>query len=123
MIRIIKGSYGLRKGKEVKAIVAGSDPIELSAEKEERLVRLGVAEYVTSEGGEVKQPDEEGTQTGDEIVDELPEYSEDMKLSQLKEIAEAYGVDARALRSKKEVIEAIEAAQELPPLDAADAVE
>ena len=123
MIRIIKGSYGLRCGKGVKAIVAGSEPIELSVEKEKRLVRLGVAEYVATEGVEENQPIEEGTQTGDKIVDELPEYSEDMKLTELKEIAEAYGVDASSMRAKKDVIEAIEAAKEFPSLNAADSVE
>ena len=47
MIKIIKGSYGMRVKQSVVAVPAGSDPIELSKEKEERLVRLGVAVYVT----------------------------------------------------------------------------
>lgn len=121
MIKIIKGSYGMRCGALIKAISAGSDPIELSKEQEERLVRLGVAEYV---GDCVAEDVESDVQTEDEIVDEFPEYNADMKLADLKKVAEAYGVDASSMRTKKDVIEAIDAARnELPDFDAADAVQ
>ena len=119
MIKIIKGSYGMRCGSSVQAVPAGSDPIELSKDKEERLVRLGVAVYVTEQPGEVSDEAQD-----DEIVDEFPEYSEDMKLSDLKEIAKVYGIDASSMRSKKEVIEAIDVARdELPDVDADALVE
>ena len=118
MIKIIKGSYGLRCGASVKAIPAGSEPIVLSKEKEERLVRLGVAVYVTEEEDVIVQPAGDAAQE-DEIVDEFPEYNENMKLSELKDIAKVYGIDASSMRSKKEVIEAIDAAHdELPEVDA-----
>ena len=122
MIKIIKGSYGMRCGSTVKAVPAGSDPIELTKEEEERLVRMGVAVYVKErESNEDEQPDEV---QDDEIVDEFPEYNEDMKLAELKEIAKVYGIDARAMKSKKEVIEAIDAARdELPDVDADALVE
>lgn len=122
MIKIIKGSYGMRKGSSVCAVNADSDPIELDKEKEERLVRLGVAVYVTTrESNADEKPDEA---QDDEIVDEFPEYNEDMKLAELKEIANAYGIDARSMKSKKEVIEAIDAARdELPDVDADALVE
>lgn len=124
MIRIIKGSYGLRKGSIVVPVLAGSDPIELSKEKEERLVRLKVAEYVTDEEKMTDAGTGEGTQNEGEIVDELPEYNADMKLTDLKKIAEAYGVDASSMRTKKDVIEAIDAArEELPAIDADALVE
>lgn len=125
MIKIIKGSYGMRRGSSVQAIHAGSDPIELSKEKEERLVRLGVAVYVSKEDDAVEQPREIVDEAqDDEIVDEFPEYNEDMKLSELKEIAAVYGIDASSMRSKKEVIEAIDAARdELPDVDADALVE
>jgi len=183
MIKIIKGSYGMRCGTFIQAIPAGSDPIELTEEKEERLVRLGVAEYITAvteeetklppdgsennqetdgseddvqptegsennqetdgseddvqptEGSENNQETDgseddvqptEGSEadTQDVIVDECPEYNEDMKLDELKQIAAMYGVDASSMRSKKEVIEAIDAARaELPDLDADTVVE
>ena len=120
MIKIIKGSYGMRVKKSIVAVPAGSEPIELSKDKEERLVRLGVAVYVAAEN-----QDEGFVETqDDEIVDEFPEYNEGMKLPELKEIAKVYGIDASSMRSKKEVIEAIDAARdELPDVDADDLVE
>ena len=119
MIKIIKGSYGMRVKKSIVAVPAGSDPIELSKEKEERLVRLGVAVYVTEQDDVVEQPGESSDETqDDEIVDEFPEYNENMKLSELKEIAKVYGIDASSMKSKKEVIAAIDAAHdELPEVD------
>ena len=121
MIKIIKGSYGMKRGAYVEPIHAGSAPIELSKEKEDRLVRLGVAEYVEKQIDAAEAVDD--TQD-DTIVDELPEYNEGMKLQKLKEIAEVYGVDASSMRSKKEVIDAIEAARdELPVVDADALVE
>lgn len=119
MIKIIKGSYGMRCGSSIQAIAAGSDPIELAKEKEERLVRLGVAEYVNTEDYEdVKSETGAGVIQDNEDVAEFPEYNDDMKLSELKEIAKAYGIDASAMRTKKEVIEAIDAARdELPVAD------
>lgn len=122
MIKIIKGSYGLRRGMVVEAIPAGST-IEIGKDKEERLVRLGVAVYVNDDVATEEQIVEAPAETQDEVVDECPEYNADMKLSDLKKVAEAYGVDASSMRSKKEVIEAIEAAKALPAFDAADAVE
>lgn len=125
MIKIIKGSYGLRRGMVVEAVPAGSI-IEIGKDKEERLVRLGVAVYLSDEDDDAQQLNVEAlaeTQDEDEVVDEFPEYNETMTLSDLKKVAEAYGVDASSMRAKKDVIEAIEAAQELPAFDAADSVE
>lgn len=124
MIKIIKGTYGMKRGSVVVPIHAGSDPIELGKEKEERLVRLGVAEYVIDDPEKVNNPADGTDDAQDEIVDEFPEYSEGMKLADLKKIAEIYGVDTSSMRSKKEVIEAIDAARdELPDFDAAESVE
>ena len=122
MIKIIKGSYGLRRGMVVEAIPAGST-IEIGKDKEERLVRLGVAVYVGNTDDEPNTEAPAVTQDEDEIVDEFPEYNESMKLPDLKKVAEAYGIDASSMKSKKEVIEAIEAAKDLPVFDAADSVE
>lgn len=138
MIKIIKGSYGKKVGKSITRIDAGADPIELSPEQEERLVRIGVAEYVNvaandtlpadSDADENPDNDQEteqdaNTETEGSGVGELPEYSEDMKLDELKKIAESYGVDASSMRAKKDVIAAIEEAKAAPALDAADPVE
>ena len=125
MVKIIKGSYGHRKGKVIVPVYAG-ETVELTPEQEVRLVKLGVAEVVnpngkTSGGKPPKAP--EGNSDNDEQSDALPEYDEKMKLVELKEIDEKYGVDASAMQSKKEVIAAIDAAKkELPTFDGADDV-
>lgn len=133
MIRIIKGTYGMIKGSTVVAVPAGSKPIKLDPEKEARLVRQGVAEYV----GKVEEPDtvEETVETVEAVeavipapadepdeAEDLPPYDENMKFAELKEIAEKYGIDASKMKSKKEVIAAIDEARELPDLSAADPI-
>ena len=113
MVKIIKGSYGMRRGASIEAVGAGTI-ISIEKEQEEHLVRLGVAVYVgNTEDG---QPQNDGAVSA-------PEYNEGMKLADLKKIAESYGVDATSLKSKKEVIEAIEAAKDLPAFDADDTVQ
>ena len=85
MVKIIKGTYGRRKGSVIVPVRAG-ETVELTDEQEARLVKLGVAEY-----------------------------NDKMKLPELKEIAEKYGVDASAMTTKKEIIAAIDAAREELP--------
>lgn len=46
MIRIIKGTYGLRRGNKVEAMTPGTEPFSLSPEREKELVNQGTAEYV-----------------------------------------------------------------------------
>ena len=101
MVKIIKGTYGHYDGHKVIPINEKSGPQSFAPEVEERLVKKGVAVYVDD------VPAAGNTDTGDG----MPEYNEDMKLDELKEIAKAYGVDADKARSKKAVIEMIEAAK------------
>lgn len=129
MVKIIKGSYGRREGKNIVPIYAG-ETVELDPEQEARLVKIGVAEIVkpegkTADGKTPEDPAAENNDENDEQPEALPEYNDKMKLAELKEIAEKYGVDARAMTSKKEVVEAIDAARsELPSFDGAgDVVE
>ena len=119
MVKIIKGTYGQRKGSRIVPVKAG-ETVELTDEQEARLVKLGVAEYVNA----TPAPDPyQGSQDGDETPAGLPEYNDKMKLVELQEIAAQYGVDASAMKTKKEVIEAIDAAkEELPELGGDDSV-
>lgn len=111
MVKIIKGTYGQRKGSRIVPVKAG-ETVELTDEQEARLVKLGVAEYVNA----TPAPDpDQGSQDGDETPAGLPEYNDKMKLPELKEIAEKYGVDASAMTTKKEIIAAIDAAREELP--------
>lgn len=99
MVKIIKGTYGHYDGHKVIPINEKSGPQCFGDEVEARLVKKGVAVYV----GE--------TPAADDNNSGMPEYNKDMKLADLKKIAEAYGVDASKAKSKNEVIAMIEAAK------------
>ena len=113
MIKIIKGTYGYRKGNRIIPITPADDPFTATPEQEARLVRLGVAVYVDApvEAPTAPTPKAPEAETGSKDVDELPAYNIDMKLDELKEIAKAYGVDASDARKKADVIAMIEAAK------------
>lgn len=70
MIRIIKGTYGLRRGNKVEAMTPGTEPFSLSAEREKELVEQGTAEYVGQEKTNIPEyiPEEsyKPEQSGDE---------------------------------------------------------
>lgn len=103
MIQIIKGTFGYYDGRKVRPITEADGPQSFDPELEARLVKKGVAKYVGDPDGSMQQdPDPDG-------ADELPEYSESMRLDELKEIAAAYGVNASEMRKKADVIAAIEA--------------
>lgn len=127
MVKIIKGSYGHRKGKDIVLVFAG-ETVELTPEQEARLVKIGVAEIVKPEGKTAggkapTDPTAGDVDGGGEQSEALPEYNDKMKLVELKEIAEKYGVDASAMQSKKEVLAAIDAAMsELPTFNGSDDV-
>lgn len=91
MIRMIKGTYGLKVNGVVEAMTKRSAPFSLSAEREAELVKAGVAAYV------------------EETAEE--KALSNMKMAELRKTAAAYGVDASKCRSKKEAIELIEAAK------------
>lgn len=109
MVQIIKGTYGHYDGHKVIPINEKSGPQSFDPEVEARLVKKGVAVYV----GEAPAADDAG--------DGMPAYNTDMKLDELKKIAEAYGVDASKAKSKKAVIDMIEAAKAAQDEDADDA--
>ena len=81
------------------------------------MVKEGVAKYIGEPGETVEQPalapgdDADEPASTNTAADEAPEYNEDMKLDELKEVATRYGVDASAMRKKADVIAAIEAAK------------
>ena len=91
MIQIIAGTFGYYNGRKVVPITNADGPQKFDPELEARLVKQGVAKYVDEPAA--------------------PEYNEDMKLDELKEVAAAYGVDASAMRKKADVIAAIEKAK------------
>lgn len=126
MIQIIKGTFGYYNGRKVIPITEADGPQKFDDELEARLVKEGVAKYIGELGETAEQPapapgdDSDEPASTNTAADEAPEYNEDMKLDELKEVATRYGVDASAMRKKADVIAAIEAAKAEQPDDGAD---
>lgn len=76
MIKIVKGSYGLRVGTTIKPINAGDAPIEIEKDQEARLVKLGVAVYVGAE--QESTPVTKGQKGKKGSVKESPEQDEEL---------------------------------------------
>lgn len=123
MIQIIVGTFGYYNGRKVVPITNADGPQKFDPELEARLVKQGVAKYVEAQQADEAAPPATDLQpednSGAPAAGELPEYSEDMKLDELKEVAKACGVDASSMRKKAEVIDAIEAAKTEEPLSSA----
>ena len=98
MIKMIKGTYGLKVNGAVEAMTKHSPPFSLPEAREAELVAAGVAVKV-----EEPEPVQANAYTG-------------MKMAELRKAAAALGVDVSAAKSKKEVIAMIESAEaEKPP--------
>ena len=124
MIQIIKGTFGYYNGRKVIPITNADGPQKFDPELEARLVKKGVAKYVDEKPvapAPAAEPEREPEATSEpDGTPAAPEYDEDMKLDELKEVAARYGVDASAMRKKADVIAAIEAAKAEQPDDGAD---
>lgn len=105
MIKIISGTYGFRDGNRVIPKNHLSEPFSLDKEKEERLIKKGVAVRVENK---VPVGDAEGISDDEDDADKLPEYNMKMKTEQLLEVALLYGVDASKCRTKQEIIDLID---------------
>lgn len=115
MIQIIAGTFGYYNGRKVVPITNADGPQKFDPELEARLVKKGVAKYVDEKPvapAPAAEPEREpGATSEPDGTPAAPEYDEDMKLDELKEVAAAYGVDASAMRKKADVIAAIEKAK------------
>lgn len=116
MIKMIRGVFGLPVNGIVKAMDKNSPPFEASAEQEKRLVERGFAEYV--DGVDTSAPigfDETPPEEFEELpelpegVTAIPEYSEDMKQSELRKIGEMCGLTFKVGMTKKEMVAALDA--------------
>lgn len=115
MIQIIAGTFGYYNGRKAVPVTSADGPQKFDPELEARLVKKGVAKYVDEQPAApapASEPEREpeGTPEAGEAP-AAPEYDEDMKLDELKEVAAAYGVDTSAMRKKADVIAAIEKAK------------
>ena len=120
MIKIINGIYGLRNGNSVIPKTSKDEPFSCDKTEEARLVKLGVAEYVTCK----------------EVSNDAQLYTNETSLAELKEIAKTLGATDEVLKSirakatAKELIDALltgteeseEAALDIPTFEAVDGV-
>lgn len=95
MIKMIKGTYGRMVDGVVEAMTPRSGPFKLSEEREAELVAAGVA---------VKVEEPESTYT-------------DMKMTELRKLAEERGINVTGVKSKKAIIAQLEAAGTLSAAD------
>ena len=132
MIKIIRGVYGfVDEGGIVRPKTSDDAPFSLLPEQEERLVRLGVAQYVV----QVKSAPAEEPQP-EESVAELPSNERllsDLSAKELRELGKEYGITFKVGISKAEMVQAIETAENeleaagdnepAPVFDASEAVQ
>ena len=117
-IKIVKGVYGYLDGCTVKPKTPKDAPFDLNDKRAAELVAEGVAVYVDS----APLIDEE---TGGVVVRAVPDYSEKMKASELREIAKEYmDLTFPVGTTKAEMVEQMDAYldahtvdDDLPPLD------
>lgn len=125
-IKIVKGVYGYLDGCTVKPKTPKDAPFELNDKRAAELVADGVAVYVDG----APFIDADGTplideETGGVVVGVVPEYSEKMKASELREIAKEHmGLTFAVGTTKAEMVEQMDAYidahtvdDDLPPLD------
>jgi len=103
MIKIKAGTFGYNDGKKIIPLTAESGAVDLDPKLEARLVKQGIAVYV----GKLEPAKFDIEINGKN--ENKPVYNKEMKLIELKEIANSYGVDVSGLRTKDAVITAIEA--------------
>ncbi len=112
MIRIVAGTYGMRKGKRVIPVTKESGPISLTEKQEKELVAQGIAVFVDTEASNSaleKRNRAEKASTAERNTQE--ESLESMKLAKLKELAREYGIDPDGVNRKADLIAAIREAQ------------
>lgn len=109
MIRIINGTYGYRNPQTgvVEAKTVKSKPFTLPEDREDELVAAGVAEYV---GEDVSSDGGNASEAPASKADEL-EYSDKNTVAELKAIAEKLGIEVAERATKKQIIEALDAAK------------
>ena len=120
-VRIIEGIYGYRNKNGMVRPKHIGETVELTDEEAERIVHLNVAEFVTSEPvatAPVTNEDkgqcdntgdnENASQEDEEAVCHLdPEQLKELKMDELRKMAEEMGVETHGLNTKAKLIDAI----------------
>lgn len=128
LIKIIRGTYGLNSGGNIKPKTCGDLPFHVEPAEAKRLERLGVAEIVGSSAVTLTKGTEDESETISEIspdapaddagegygvegvVEErdVPEYNEDSTNAELQAIAKEYGVELPQRANKAQILEALD---------------
>lgn len=134
LIRIVSGCYAAHPdGGRLKVIDKGQT-VEVSEDEAARLVNMGVAAYVKEPVLMADIPsapvsEDATSDTPDEEVNEAPEAHEesleDMPFEQLKQLAKESGLPVGKLRSRTNIIKALQELEDgdkPPSMDAEDVV-
>lgn len=128
LIKIIRGTYGLNNGGNVKPKTCNDPPFHVEPAEAERLKQLGVAEIVGSSEVTLTKPAENQPEISPEasfgvpsddhgkgyevesVIDErdVPEYSEGNTNAELQSIAKEYGVELPPHANKAAIIAALD---------------
>ena len=127
MIQMIAGVYGRKMPDgRVKAMDKNSGPFYVSAEQEERLIRLGLAVRVDSVdtdmpiGFDETPPVDDGEPDLPEGVVGIPEYSTKNTKAELMEVGELCGIRLDAGLTKAQMVAALDAHIEANMVDGVD---
>lgn len=110
MVKIINGIFGHYVNGKVVPKDKNSEPLELAPELEEHLVKSGVAVYVNEDGAAPVGFDETPPELPElpEGVTAIPEYSVDMKATELREIGAMCGLTFKVGMTKAEMVAALD---------------
>lgn len=111
MIKMIMGVYGfMDKDGIIRPKTPADNPFELLPEQEERLVRLGVAQYVENVKSAPVSPVEQDP-IDIEVTPDVEHALSELSVKELREIGKDYGLTFKIGTSKADMVAAIEAAE------------
>lgn len=116
LIKIIRGTYGLNIGGNIKPKTCNDEPFDVPLEEAQRLIGMGIAEGYSPGGNANPYTDgvTNGENGGNKIPEEnednsgIPEYNEDNTNAELQAIAKEYGVELPPRANKAEIIAALD---------------
>lgn len=136
MIQMKAGTFGLPVDGVVKPMTKDSGPFKASAEQEDRLVKMGLAEYVTDGTpiGFDETPEDEPIEGAPEEDEPILKPLEDLTIGELRALGKEHGLTFKVGTTKAKMVEAITAAQativdeegteeDAPTFDASEAVQ
>ncbi len=118
-VKIISGYYGYHTKFGVKAIGPKDDPIDLPDDEAEALIGSGIAVYVPDAFVATAPESDENAHAGENTDDEvngadaenesreIPQFSTDMKATELRAIAKTEGIIFAVGSSKEDMVDTL----------------